>query len=251
MVLYSRHDMKQNIIEYIQRNLAAGSTKEDIVQALRDAGHHERDIDEAMKRAADQHASGELERFSVWMKIWLALSNPTKLFEHTKHEGIRPALILCLLLAIISSISFLTGYGLQTLIELLNVEEGERAMFSLFMGGIGLLFVPFYYVISVGGSFLMAAIFHLSAMIFKGKGGYADSYKAVVYSSVPSTLLGVIPFIGWIGSIWSLVLIILAISAYHSVSAKRALAIWGTPVLVLIGIVGICIGLIIGVILLL
>ncbi len=78
-----------------------------------------------------------------------------------------------------------------------------------------IIIVPIVTVIST-------IIYHPIAFILKCRKGLPSTFKAVVYSSAPVFILGWIPFVTFISSLWSIALMVIAISKLHEVSMKRA-----------------------------
>jgi hypothetical protein len=63
---------------------------------------------------------------------------------------------------------------------------------------------------------------HIWVYICGGRKGVGQTIKAMAYGSTPSLVLGWIPFIGIIFSIWSIVVSIIGIRQLHEISTGRA-----------------------------
>ncbi len=70
--------------------------------------------------------------------------------------------------------------------------------------------------------FIGAAWLHLFVYLLGGRKGYLQTLKSVTFGSTPAMLFGWIPFIGWLGGIWSLVLEILGIRELQEMTTGRA-----------------------------
>jgi hypothetical protein len=114
--------------------------------------------------------------------------------------------------------------------------------FLAFLGG--LIIVP---IAGTVGVFLTALVTHLLVLVVVGSGhsGFGSTFRIVSYSSVTS-LVGWIPFIGWIFSLYRIYLATVGIREMHSTTTGRALLVVLLPailvlllVLVLIGASGI------------
>jgi hypothetical protein len=99
-----------------------------------------------------------------------------------------------------------------------------------------------YFVIALaimlGFQFVAAGILHMFVMMFGGKGGYIGTFRASVYASVPSVVVGcvamllslfihedlVIGLVQLIGLIWFLVVLIIGVREIHWVSSGAASA---------------------------
>jgi|WetSurMetagenome_2_1015567.scaffolds.fasta_scaffold325639_2 hypothetical protein len=82
-----------------------------------------------------------------------------------------------------------------------------------------------FFIILIGG-FVGALVFgawlHLWVYIFGGRRGIWQTIKAVMYGNTPLLLFGWIPFIGFVFTLWSLVLNILGIHELQEISSLKA-----------------------------
>jgi hypothetical protein len=69
-----------------------------------------------------------------------------------------------------------------------------------------------------------AAWLHLWVLLVSRGKGYAQTVKALVYGSVPSYVLGWIPFVNVIAAVWSIILGILGLRELHEISTGKAVA---------------------------
>jgi len=70
--------------------------------------------------------------------------------------------------------------------------------------------------------FISAAWVHIFVYLLGGRKGYLQTLKSISYGSTPSMLIGWIPFIGFIGAIWSFILSILGVRELHEMTTGRA-----------------------------
>jgi hypothetical protein len=114
--------------------------------------------------------------------------------------------------------------------------------FLAFLGG--LVITP---IAATVGIFLTALVTHLLVILVVGSGhsGFGATFRIVSYSSVTS-LLGWIPFIGWIFSLYRLYLATVGIREMHGTTTGRALLVVLLPailvlllIVVLVGVSGI------------
>ncbi|NVO67170.1 YIP1 family protein [Methanofollis tationis] len=72
------------------------------------------------------------------------------------------------------------------------------------------------------GMLVFAAWVHLWVYVVGGREGIMQTVNALFYGSTPGLLLGWIPFVGIIFSLWSLVLYVLGIRDLQGISTARA-----------------------------
>jgi hypothetical protein len=70
--------------------------------------------------------------------------------------------------------------------------------------------------------FIGAAWVHIFVYLLGGRKGYLQTLKSISYGSTPSMLIGWIPFIGFIGAIWSFILSILGVRELHEMTTGKA-----------------------------
>ncbi|MBI4176769.1 MAG: YIP1 family protein [Candidatus Aenigmarchaeota archaeon] len=91
------------------------------------------------------------------------------------------------------------------------------------MGAVGIVSVSvFTWAMSILFVFIMAAIVNIVAKLLGGKGGYLEAYKSLVYGSLPSQVLGWLPFIGFLLSLWSLYIQAKGVSRLYKIGMFRA-----------------------------
>ena len=93
--------------------------------------------------------------------------------------------------------------------------------FLAFLGG--LVIAP---IAGAVGVFLSALVTHLLVLLVVGSGhsGFGSTFRVVSYSSVTS-LLGWIPFVGWLFTLYRLYLATVGIREMHSTTTGRALLV--------------------------
>jgi len=98
-----------------------------------------------------------------------------------------------------------------------------------FFGGLGSgrpYIIPLWLIMAGIGfatTFAYAGIVYLIAKWVDGKGKYTDTYNACAYSLLPALILSIIPFVGWLAFIYSIVLCIIGLSVYHKLSTGKAI----------------------------
>jgi len=164
---------------------------------------------------------------------------PIETFQKVKDEETGEALrffIIWLLIVSALSAIFFSIIGITILSTMPQTEE--LAMLDSFIGvGGGIIIAIFMFVFMVIFGvitiFIGAGIIHLGVLIVGGKNGYHQTLKSLIYGGTPSYLFGWIPFIGTIGSIWSLILAIFGIKELQEISTGKAIIAVLLPFIIL------------------
>jgi hypothetical protein len=110
--------------------------------------------------------------------------------------------------------------------------------FLAFLGG--LVVAP---IAGTVGVFLTALVTHLLVLLVVGPGhaGFGATFRIISYSSVTS-LLGWIPFVGWIFVLYRLYLATVGIREMHSTTTGRALLVVLLPAILILVLVLVLVG---------
>ena len=132
------------------------------------------------------------------------------------------------------------------LLTFLDVPGGVTWLFGArqdqgfleFLGG--LVVAP---IAGAVGLFLAALVTHVLVILVVGSGhsGFGATFRVVCYSSVTS-LLGWLPFIGWLFSLYRLYLATVGIREMHSTSTGRALVVVQLPAILILVLVVVVVG---------
>ncbi len=214
------------IKEIVKEAKNKGFSKEDIVSELKRKGYSREEIDKAFfdggKRKAREQIKGE--KLSDLKKIGYLFSKPGEVFNNFYEETIVRALGLYAIIAVIVS---LLGAGV------LFILRG-------FSGGVDYSFFVFDFIlivillgISIGGTFVYAGISHLVVRGLGGSGSFVDSYNVCTYSLIPCLIISlIVPYIGWLSIIYSIILMSFGLSEYHGISRGRAVIAALLPVII-------------------
>ena len=114
---------------------------------------------------------------------------------------------------------------------LFGVREDQG--FLAFLGG--LVIAP---LAGTVGIFLTALVTHLLVVLVVGSGhsGFGSTFRIVAYSSVTS-LVGWIPFVGWLASLYRLYLATVGIREMHATTTGRALLVVLLPAILILVLV--------------
>lgn len=190
-------------------------------------------------------SSSSTEKLTILKKIGMSFKHPYELFEKTKGEEIIPAvkyLLITLLIPLFIGL-LLSFFGAQFLMSQVDgILQGfgvagfgsdSNMQLALSMAG---FFGFFLYVGYPLALFVSAAITHVFAQLFKGKGAFKETFGALVYAYTPYHIL---IFLAPITMIWSFVLSVFGISIRHEMSRMRAFFAVITPTIIFLVIWGI------------
>ncbi len=98
---------------------------------------------------------------------------------------------------------------------------------SMFAGlNLGIPLPAIVFVAALFGGFIFTLVFsawlHLWVYIFGGRKGFMQTLNAMIYGHTPRLLFGWIPFIGFIFTLWSLVLNIIGIRELQEIDTVKA-----------------------------
>lgn len=153
---------------------------------------------------------------SLIEKVKGFLTNPVEGFRQSEEDGpgaVFPYFaVLLVLYAVFSS-----------LLAVATIETSAVA--GMMTGGSSGPVAVFFITVAAGffGILVFGAWLHLWVYLFGGRRGIWQSLKALMYGNTPSLLFGWIPFIGFVFTLWSLVLGILGIRELHKISSLRAI----------------------------
>jgi hypothetical protein len=165
---------------------------------------------------------------------------PTAFFAGLPRQGsfVGPLVfaLICIEVSVVL-VGLLTFLGIPGGVTWLFGARGDQG-FLAFLGG--LVIAP---IAGTVGVFLTALVTHLLVILVVGSGhsGFGATFRIVSYSSVTS-LLGWIPFIGWIFSLYRLYLATVGIREMHSTTTGRALLVVLLPAILILVLVVVVVG---------
>jgi len=107
------------------------------------------------------------------------------------------------------------------------------------IGGFGFLYsaMPFISLgIGIVMTFLYSGLIHALIIAFKGEGTYSSSYNVYAYSMIPYLILSVVPMVGFLAIIYSIILMIIGLSKVHNLSKGKAALACLLPAVLVIGL---------------
>jgi hypothetical protein len=208
--------------DYIHEALEKGIEKEEIVSALQKKGYSLGEINNAF-RVQDSEIEVEIKESSLgyFNKIKLLFLSPNDFFEKVRDRGIGKAITLLLVVCLLFGVALvLLSFAFRII-----ASSGGTSMYSFGLFnylGLGFFMPMVYTILILFGSFIYAGLAHLLAKMMGGKGRTIDSYNAVAYSLIPGVILAIVPLVGMLSFIYSVVLTTFGLSKYHKVSKGKA-----------------------------
>ena len=68
----------------------------------------------------------------------------------------------------------------------------------------------------------------------KGSGSYTDTYNVIAYSLVPYAILSIVPLIGFLSFIYSIILMTIGFAKYHNISKGKAVTAAIIPLVIVL-----------------
>ena len=161
--------------------------------------------------------------FKTWKTVIL---DPKVFFSKLPNKmGLREPSIFYLKLQTISwlLVAIVMGFWL--------IPSGGFSLVSSLFGGVGILVglllgiltVVVMIFLSWGMMFVGAGVIHLFVRAFGGIKEYKETFKAMAYGSAPGVLSS-IPLLGWLASIYSVILQVIGLSERQKLSLSRSVA---------------------------
>ena len=168
--------------------------------------------------------------FNTWKTV---MFDPLKFFEKLPAKiGYRePSLFFLKVQAITLGLVYLLALLFGSFF-LLVISAATGGM-SLGVGALiflgALLIFPLLLLFAWGMLFVAAGITHLLVLIFGGKQGYKETFKATAYSMAPN-IFSIIPIVNWAAGIYSIVLQIMGIKHRQKLSWGKSVAVVLIPI---------------------
>ncbi|TAL51521.1 MAG: YIP1 family protein [Nanoarchaeota archaeon] len=167
----------------------------------------------------------ETIQINFWDRLQKLFLKPKEFFEEVKHEeGIFNALVVYLIFGTFSAVAgFLTS---------LTIASSFGFLFGFGYASYVLPIAGF--ILGILMTFFYSALIHAFVIAFNGKQNYSASYRVYAYSMVPALLIGIIPFAGWLGVIYSFVLMVIGTMKVHELSLGKAILVCILPAIIII-----------------
>ena len=115
---------------------------------------------------------------------------------------------------------------------------GGASKFMWFVIALDFFFVYLVFVAALVGVFVAGLLNHVFVLMMDGKKGVEQTLKTTMYASTPTLLLGWIPFVGILGYIWTLVLLVLGFKETQDMKIEFAALVVLVPIVLLLILVG-------------
>lgn len=150
--------------------------------------------------------------------------NPSGTFVKTREKSLGAAyqyyvallVIFTVLLGIVmvtmGMVTFTTMISKLAVIPIVGgVMAGAAANFTGFIIALNVFLAYLTFLALLIGIFVIGLVAHAFVLLMGGEKGVVQTVKTTMYASTPALLLGWIPYIGVLGFIWSLVLLVLGL----------------------------------------
>jgi hypothetical protein len=144
--------------------------------------------------------------------------------------------IVAVSLGVISFTNMITKFAFIPIIGGLLV--GGASKFTGFIIALHVFLVYLIFLAILIGIFITGLITHAFVLLMGGEKGVVQTIKTTMYASTPALLLGWIPYVSIIGSIWSLVLLVLGLKENQNMEIGNAALVVIIPLVLWIILLG-------------
>ena len=135
--------------------------------------------------------------------------------------------------------SFMTMARQMAVIPIVGgVAAGAVVNFSNFIISLNVFFVYLVFLALFIGIFILGLKTHVFVLLMGGEKGVGQTVKTTMYAATPALLFGWIPFVGVIGFIWSLVLLVIGLKENHKMENVNAVLVIIIPIVLCIILIG-------------
>lgn len=157
-------------------------------------------------------------------KIKGFLFSPTSAFKKEEKTDLGKAIkYLAIILIPISVMIALIGVIIPSAIPIPIMLDPTTMFFTMLVG---------IYVVGWVGAIVGGAILHIFAYLFGARKGLNQTIKAGIFAMTPTFLLGWIPVIGFLFSLWSIVLLVIGLKTLHNITTGKAVLILVTIIII-------------------
>lgn len=162
---------------------------------------------------SDSGLSSHIMMDTIIAKAKGFLLNPVETFQQVKDD--EPKIAFTYFAVLLFIYSLFTGFVKQIALDstFFNVFPAESGIFIVFITT---------FIVTCIAALIFAAWLHLWVYILGGKNGIMQTMKAILYGSTAHLLLGWIPVIGMLFSLWALMASILGVRELQNLSTGKA-----------------------------
>jgi len=179
------------------------------------------------------------------------LMAPSEAFVKTREKSLGAAyqyyvallVIFTVLLGIVmvtmGMVTFTTMLSKLAVIPIVGgVMAGAAANFTGFIIALNVFLAYLVFLALLIGIFVIGLVAHAFVLLMGGEKGVVQTVKTTMYASTPALLLGWIPYIGFLGFIWSLVLLVLGLKENQNMELGYGALVVLIPITLYIILVG-------------
>jgi hypothetical protein len=176
---------------------------------------------------------------------------PSATFRKTRGKSVAAAYQYYAALLVIFTVLFgivVVSLGFSSFMSMANqmaaipilggVISAAVVNFSTFIISLNVFFVYLVFLALFMGIFILGLKTHVFVLLMGGEKGVVQTVKTTMYASTPALLLGWIPFVGVIGCIWSLALLVIGIKENHEMEMGNAVLVVFIPIMLWIILIG-------------
>ena len=176
---------------------------------------------------------------------------PSATFRKTRGKSVAAAYQYYAALLVIFTVLFgivVVSLGFSSFMSMANqmaaipilggVISAAVVNFSTFIISLNVFFVYLVFLALFMGIFILGLKTHVFVLLMGGEKGVVQTVKTTMYASTPALLLGWIPFVGVIGGIWSLALLVIGIKENHEMEMGNAVLVVFIPIMLWIILIG-------------
>jgi hypothetical protein len=215
--------------DYVNKAKEKGYSKEEIINLLTKKGYSNYEIQDAFGNSKKiVNKNNDFIEIPFFEKIKLMFSDPRGIFENFRDKTIIKSLVMY---ASVALVFVILAYFVSSLMGGIIYKSRMSYLGYSFAISFGL------YIFSIIATFIVSGLTHIAIKLYKGEGNFTDTYNVVTYSMVPAAILSIIPFFGFIGYIYALVLIVFGFSVYHKISYGKAVVAALMPLIIVVIII--------------
>jgi len=151
-------------------------------------------------------------------------------------DAFLPGLVILLLPPLVMGLLIYLAMGL-----FMGVSEGTgdpqlEMLMSAYgdtMKGMSISFIFLLPLLALVGQLIYLGILHLLAKLLKGEGGFLDYFQTVCVAGI-ITWLSYIPYIGFLFSLWFIVVLIVVTARVHGFGIGKAVVVVLLPIIVIV-----------------
>jgi hypothetical protein len=179
------------------------------------------------------------------------LMAPSATFRKTRVKSVAAAYQYYAALLVIFTVLFgivVVSLGFSSFMSMANqmaaipilggVISAAVVNFSTFIISLNVFFVYLVFLALFMGIFILGLKTHVFVLLMGGEKGVVQTVKTTMYASTPALLLGWIPFVGVIGGIWSLALLVIGLKENHEMEMGNAVLVVFIPIMLWIILIG-------------